>query len=113
MDKNEAKIRAFMADLYRFLMKYYEVPKDKYTDDNFWDELIRETNSATAKHAWRNDMLPAVMFTAIVQHAEDQVNRREILCGSNNAPVAAMMRYLANEEAIRCHDTNGPDSTCG
>lgn len=109
---NEAKIRAFFADLYPFVLKYFTFP-DGGDRDAFFEAMIKDADELTAKHRWKNDLLPAIMTLSIVSHAEDQAERREVLCNRGRTPMASLMEYLIKREVLTCPGTKEQESTSG
>ena len=87
-----------LADFCDLLQKYLWVPADT-DEDNFWESLIRDAEAFSKKHRWKDDLFPVKLIYLIIEHAEDQTERQEILCDiGHNAPVATLMKHLMIKE---------------
>ena len=98
--------RAMMGDFYHLTEKYWIVPADKRDDDDFWDELIKDTDDFCRKYARDDDRFAIQLALLLIQHAEDQVKGKLTLCEvEEDSAVTAIMNYLLNGGG-RCQSTN-------
>jgi hypothetical protein len=99
--------RAMMGDFYHLAEKYWVVPADKRHDDDFWDELIKDTDDFCRKYARDDDRFATEIVLVIIQHAEDQARGKGTLCDFHaDHPMEAVMRFAFRKEAERCRNTS-------
>lgn len=89
------RVFEMMGDYYRLMKQYFIVdPKDMNTDE-FWDNLIRNTEAFCLKHETDNDRLALELAMALITHAEDQARGKGTLCDNrSDHPAEAAFRMM-------------------
>lgn len=69
---------AFCADFFELLKRFWKIP-DQLTEE-FWQELIKETDDFARKHSTPEDKTAVQLASIIVQRCDDQARHVLPLC---------------------------------